>query len=180
MTNRGGGRSREGGVAWGLATAKIHAKIGEQRVQKSKNETKRGKKRNINRKQAGKWVSGRKRYKRGGACLAWRPRMQRGVGQVQRRLKSLIIASNALAQRAPRRATKKTRSEREESPKTKILREKMQKCATKRSEIRGRGVGGREWQHWWVEPSKRGSAAAQSWRSEMQQQQQPRHLHALQ
>lgn len=33
--------------------------------------------------------------------------MQRGVGQVQRRLKSLIIASNALAQRAPRRATKK-------------------------------------------------------------------------
>lgn len=33
---------------------------------------------------------------------------------------------------------------------------------------------------WWVEPSKRGSAAAQSWRSEMQQQQQPRHLHALQ
>lgn len=109
MTNRGGGRSCEGGVAWGLATAKIHAKIGEQRVQKSKNETKRGKKRNINRKQAGKWVSGRKRYKRGGACLAWRPRMQRGVGQVQRRLKSLIIASNALAQRAPRRATKKNK-----------------------------------------------------------------------
>lgn len=103
----------QGGVAWGLATAKIHAKIGEQRVQKSKNETKRGKKRNINRKQAGKWVSGRKRYKgEGGACLAWRPRMQRGVGQVQRRLKSLIIASNALAQRAPRRATKKkTKSE---------------------------------------------------------------------
>lgn len=106
MTNRGGGRSCEGGVAWGLATAKIHAKIGEQRVQKSKNETKRGKKRNINRKQAGKWVSGRKRA---GACLAWRPRMQRGVGQVQRRLKSLIIASNALAQRAPRRATKKNK-----------------------------------------------------------------------
>lgn len=114
-------------------------------MQKSKNETKRGKKRNINRKQAGKWVSGRKRYKgEGGACLAWRPRMQRGVGQVQRRLKSLIIASNALAQRAPRRATKKKQKvKREESPKTKILREKMQKCATKRSEIRGRGWGER-------------------------------------
>lgn len=69
MTSRGGGRSREGGVAWGLATAKIHAKIGEERVQKSKNETKRGKKRNINRKQAGKWVSGGKRYK--GEGPAW-------------------------------------------------------------------------------------------------------------
>lgn len=41
MTNRGGGRSREGGVAWGLATAKIHAKIGEQARAKVKkrNET---------------------------------------------------------------------------------------------------------------------------------------------
>lgn len=178
MTNRGGGRSREEAWHGGWPLQKFMQKSASKRVQKSKNETKRGKKRNINRKQAGKWVSGRKRYKRDGACLAWRPRMQLGVGQVQRRLKSLIIASNALAQRAPRRATKKTRSEREESPKTKILREKMQKCATKRSEIRGRGVGGREWQHWWVEPSKRGSAAAQSWRSQMQQQ--PRHLHALQ
>lgn len=124
MTNRGGGRSREGGVAWGLATAKIHAKIGEQRVQKSKNETKRGKKRNINRKQAGKWVSGRKRYKRDGACLAWRPRMQRGVGQVQRRLKSLIIASNALAQRAPRRATKKQEVNERKAPQPKYYGKK--------------------------------------------------------
>lgn len=41
MTNRGGGRSRERGVAWGLATAKIHAKIGEQARAKVKkrNET---------------------------------------------------------------------------------------------------------------------------------------------
>lgn len=112
MTNRGSGRSQAGGVACGLATAKMHAKIVEQRVQKSKNETKRGKKRNINRKQAGKWAwAGEREGKAyggwGGACLAWRPRVQRGVGQVQRRLKSLIIASNALAQRAPRRATKK-------------------------------------------------------------------------
>lgn len=131
--------------AWhgGWPLQKFMQKSASKRVQKSKNETKRGKKRNINRKQAGEWVSGRKRYKRDGACLAWRPRMQRGVGQVQRRLKSLIIASNALAQRAPRRATKeKQKVKREESPKTKILREKMQKCATKRSEIRGRGVGG--------------------------------------
>lgn len=67
-------------------------------------------------------------------------------------------------------------NEREENPKTKMLWEKMQKCATKRSEKRGR-VGGGENGRWWVEPSKRGSATAQSWRSEMQQ---PRHLHALQ
>lgn len=75
MTNRGGGSSQEGGgVACGLATAKIHAKIGEQRVQKSKNETKRGKKRNINRKQAGKWAWARERgrHRGEGARLAWR------------------------------------------------------------------------------------------------------------
>lgn len=154
MTNRGG-------VACGLATAKIHAKIGEQRVQKSKNETKRGKKRNINRKQAGKWAwaTERGRHRGEGARLAWRPRVQRGVGQVQRRLKSLIIASNALAQRAPRRATKK---EREENPKTKMLREKMQKCATKRSAKRGWEGGGA------------GRVAGGGWSHQKEGQQQPK------
>lgn len=112
MTNRGGGRSREGGVAWGLATAKIHAKIGEQARAKVKKRNETWEKTQHQPQtsgQMGKWA---KEVQGGGTCLAWRPRMQRGVGQVQRRLKSLIIASNALAQRAPRRATeKKTRSE---------------------------------------------------------------------
>lgn len=180
MTNRGGGRSHEEAWHGGWPLQKFMQKSASKRVQKSKNETKRGKKRNINRKQAGKWVSGRKRYKRGGACLAWRPRMQLGVGQVQRRLKSLIIASNALAQRAPRRATKKKQEVNErKAPKPKYYGKKCKNA--QRSAVKYVAGGeGREWQHWWVEPSKRGSAAAQSWRSEMQQQQQPRHLHALQ
>lgn len=137
MTNRGGGSSQEGG-AWhvGWPLQKFMKKLASSACKSQKT------KRNVGKNAtstANKRANGRGRGgDGGGARLAWRPRVQRGVGQVQRRLKSLIIASNALAQRAPRRATKK---EREENPKTKMLREKMQKCATKRSAKRGREGG---------------------------------------
>lgn len=48
---------------------------------------------------------------------------------------------------ATRHRKKRKVNEREENPKTKMLREKMQKCATKRSAKRGREGGGVvEWQ----------------------------------
>lgn len=64
------------GVAWGLATAKIHAKIGEQaRAEvKKRNETwEKTQHQPQTSGQMGKWA---KEVQGGGACLAWRPRMQ--------------------------------------------------------------------------------------------------------
>lgn len=181
MTNRGGGRSCEGGVAWGLATAKIHAKIGEQARAKVKKRNETWEKTQHQPQtggQMGKWAKEVQGGGRGLPGMAPAHATRCGSSAASIEIPNNRVECTCTACAATRHK-KKQKVKREESPKTKILREKMQKCATKRSEIRGRGVMGGKWQHWWVEPSKRGSAAAQSWRSEMQQQQ-PRHLHALQ
>lgn len=63
---------------------------------------------------------------------------------------------------ATRHRKKRKVNEREENPKTKMLREKMQKCATKRSAKRDRGAGGV------------GRVAGGGWSHQKEGQQQPK------
>lgn len=145
MTNRGGGRSRAGGRGMGAGHCKNSCKnrrAARAKVKKRNETWEKTQHQPQSSGQMGKWAKEVQGGGRGLPGMAPAHATRCGSSAASIEIPNNRVECTCTACAATRHK-KKQKVKREESPKTKILREKMQKCATKRSEIRGRGWGER-------------------------------------